>query len=402
MMRSDAAEPVPVVEPVSFPRANGRGVLSFDEFQQAAYFNTLDGWRAVSILMVVLFHAPRLELSFLHTLQGNGHYGVSFFFAISGFIITTLLLREERKCGQINLWRFYGRRALRLLPLYYTVLLMESVLVLVFHQYSPQNEALFREKFLSYVFYCSNWLPTSGVGPFFYSWSLAVEEQFYLVFGLLIFWCPRRILIGLAIAAWVFKPFIFQVYGPLDADSMFWRITLSYHEPILMGVLTAYVLNERAAYEAVARVLGRRAVYGAILGALAICLSLLPFEGKSSLPAQALYVLMILAIVGGVMRPSVPVLTSRAFLHWGKISYGIYLLHAVVMAAVWKYVSNRPTVALLASICGMTVLATLSYKYFEGPIIAFSKRRLAARPEPGPRLPAIGGKLAPIPIKGHP
>jgi peptidoglycan/LPS O-acetylase OafA/YrhL len=402
MMRSNLAEACPPTEIIPCAIPERRGILSFDEFQRAGYFNTLDGWRAVSILMVVLFHLPKLELSFLHTFQKNGHYGVSFFFAISGFIITTLLLREERKFGQINLWRFYGRRALRLLPLYYTVLLLESVLVFVFHQYSPENQALFREKFPAYVFYCSNWLPTSGVGPFFYSWSLAVEEQFYLLFGLLIFWCPRRILIGLAIAAWAFKPFIFQVFGPIDANSTFWRITLSYHEPILMGVLTAFVLNERATYDAVARVLSRPWVFGAILATLAGCLSLFPFEGKTSLPAQALYALMILAIVGGVMRPSVPVLTSRAFLHWGKISYGIYLWHAIVMACVWKYVSNQPSVALLCSLIGVTVLATLSYRLFEAPIIAFSKKRLAARPYPGPRLPAIEGELAPIPIKAHP
>src|SRR5207244_5853804 len=81
----------------------------FDAFQANSYFNALDGLRAISILMVLLHHVPRFQHNLIHTLQENGRYGVSFFFVISGFLICTLFLREERKTGKIDLWKFYGR-----------------------------------------------------------------------------------------------------------------------------------------------------------------------------------------------------------------------------------------------------------------------------------------------------
>ena len=73
------------------------GTQEFDAFQANSYFNTLDGLRAISILMVLLHHVPRFQHHLIHTLQENGRYGVSFFFVISGFLICTLFLREERK-----------------------------------------------------------------------------------------------------------------------------------------------------------------------------------------------------------------------------------------------------------------------------------------------------------------
>src|SRR5581483_7282933 len=122
-----------------------------------------------------------------------------------------LFLREEASTGRIDLWKFYGRRALRLLPLYYAVLLLQMVLVFVAHQYSPENQQLFREKLPSYLFYYSNWLPTATQGPFFCAWSLAVEEQFYLGFGLLLFLAPRRFAIGAIAAALLVKIVVYQV-----------------------------------------------------------------------------------------------------------------------------------------------------------------------------------------------
>ena len=141
---------------------------SFDAFRAQSYFDALDGLRAISILLVLFHHVPRYPVQhFLHTLQENGRYGVAFFFVISGFLICTLFLREEQKTGRIDLWKFYGRRALRLLPLYYVALCLQAVLVFGLRQYTPENQALFVEKLPAYLFYYSNWLATATQGPFF-------------------------------------------------------------------------------------------------------------------------------------------------------------------------------------------------------------------------------------------
>src|SRR5581483_6170987 len=108
----------PTTNPPPSPRSPSVDAPSgFAAFQRRDYFSALDGLRAASILLVLLHHVPPLAAPW-DTLQANGRYGVSFFFAISGFLICTLFLREERKQGRIALGKFYGRRAVRLLPLY--------------------------------------------------------------------------------------------------------------------------------------------------------------------------------------------------------------------------------------------------------------------------------------------
>jgi peptidoglycan/LPS O-acetylase OafA/YrhL len=234
-------------------------VESYDSYRQRSYFGALDGLRGVSILLVLLHHATRFSGNrLLQTLQENGRYGVAFFFAISGFLICTLFLQEEAKTGRIDLWKFYGRRALRLLPLYYSVLLLQAILVFSLHQYSPENQQLFRDKLGSYVFYYSNWLPTATQGPFFCAWSLAVEEQFYLAFGLLLFCVSHRVVAGVALGALIVKAIVYQLFGAVDAGSALCRVLFSYREPILLGVLLAFLLNDRAGYNFFARLLRSR------------------------------------------------------------------------------------------------------------------------------------------------
>ena len=216
------------------------GLQSCAGCQDGYYCKALDGLRAVSILMVLFHHAPKYSPQHpLHTLQENCRYGVAFFFVISGFLICTLFLREEENNGRIDLWRFYGRRALRLLPLYYGALLLQAVLVFALKLYTPQNQALFAEKLPAYLFYYSNWLPTATAGPFFQAWSLAVEEQFYLLFGFLFYFAGRRAIAAAVLTAWFVKFLVYQACGPVDVNSTAGRVILSYQEPVLFGVLAA-------------------------------------------------------------------------------------------------------------------------------------------------------------------
>src|SRR6185437_11499979 len=299
-------------------------VDSFDDFQASSYFNALDGLRAVSILLVLLHHVPRYPAQHvLHTLQENGRYGVSFFFVISGFLICTLFLREERRTGRIDLWKFYGRRALRLLPLYYLVLCLQALLVFGLKQYTPENQALFVEKLPSYLFYYSNWLATATQGPFFCSWSLAVEEQFYLVFGLLLFFASRRVVVGAALVALICKPVVFATLGNVDVDSTLWRVIFSYQEPVLFGVLTAFVLNTRPGYELLARYLGRAWMPACLGTAIALWVGAHSMQTQSSWAAQFLYLLMTLTLAALVIQPGMPVVCSRFMIHIGRVSYGI-------------------------------------------------------------------------------
>jgi peptidoglycan/LPS O-acetylase OafA/YrhL len=358
---------------------------SFPEFQSGHYFTALDGLRAASILLVILHHVPHLTYAPLLNFQDNGRYGVSFFFAISGFLICTLLLRERRKTGGVALGKFYGRRALRLLPLYYLALALEGLLVFGLHQYTPENQALFRAKLPAYLFYYSNWLATSTQGPFLCSWSLAVEEQFYLVFGLMLVLLPRRFLLGTLAAGLLAKFAVYQILGNVDVRSAGLRVIFSYQEAIIWGVLLAFALDQRKIYQVFEKLFRSLWVIGMLLAAVAWWLVTHRMRSQSTWDAEILYLVMTLIVAGMVIRRRTPILGASLPAFIGKTSYGIYLLHMFVIDAVKRLPGgSAPVPCLLLTTALVLPLAALVYHYFELPIIHFYKARLS----PGVTAPA--------------
>ena len=199
---------------------------------QRDYIPNLDGLRAFAIALVLFHHAPPVAAGPLRVLQENGRYGVSLFFVISGYLITTLLRREERARGAVRLARFYARRSLRLMPLYYVTLALYAVLVLGLHRFSAHSRELFVAKLPSYLFYYSNVVAHATEGPFFFAWSLAAEEQFYAVFGAAYRWLGMR---GAAVVAGgllVVKLLVGNAADTPDASPLFHAL-LSYQEAIL-------------------------------------------------------------------------------------------------------------------------------------------------------------------------
>lgn len=352
-------------------------------FQSTNYFGGLDGLRAVSILLVILHHTARWNSNLLATLQHNGRYGVSLFFVISGFLICTLLLREQKKTGKIDLWKFYGRRVVRLLPLYYAMLIVQAILIFGLRQYTPANQEMFCANLPSYIFYYSNWLPTSGQGPFFCAWSLAVEEQFYLAFGLLIVFANRKQVIIAALTALFLKIFIYQLFGAIDANSTVWRVVFSYEESILIGVLTAFILNTQPGYELVEKLLHSPWVLIVVGAATVSWLLFQPIRPESSWWEQLLYVLMALVVAGIVIRPRTPFLGGKVLAYVGRISYGMYLFHVFVISSVEKIPGGSSPCLNFSLSVSLTVLAAaLSYQYFEYPIINKWKQRLSPLDRP--------------------
>src|SRR5579875_1756575 len=165
----------------------------------------LDGLRGVAILLVMLTHTSVLP---------NGYVGVDLFFALSGLLITTLLYEEWDRCGRISLRRFYGRRARRLLPALGLLIVVALIVDMVCY---PMTGWPFAKKALTSLLFVNNWIAATGhasdLGSLNPTWSLAQEEQFYLVWPLvlvLLLRCRARprlvaamllVAIGLLIAA---------------------------------------------------------------------------------------------------------------------------------------------------------------------------------------------------------
>src|SRR5215208_3219993 len=153
--------------------------------EQPSFRADIEGLRGVAILLVVLFHARVPALA-------GGFVGVDVFFVLSGFFITGLLVRERETTGDVSLNEFYGRRALRLLPALLVVLL--ATLLLVFTLYAPIDRAFVAGTARAVALHAGNVEFARGAlnyfsssdNPLLHTWSLAVEEQFYLVWPLLL------------------------------------------------------------------------------------------------------------------------------------------------------------------------------------------------------------------------
>jgi peptidoglycan/LPS O-acetylase OafA/YrhL len=144
------------------------------------YFASFDGLRCLAILPIVWHHATKGPVA---GPLGRGPLGVDLFFAISGFLITSLLLHERKSGGGLSLGRFWLRRSLRIFPLYYVVLGAYVVHALALREHGPARDDFLRSV-PYYATYTSNWFLHGRVDHpivFAFAWSLAAEEQFYVV-----------------------------------------------------------------------------------------------------------------------------------------------------------------------------------------------------------------------------
>ena len=147
---------------------------AFDRYRAQASFGALDGLRCLCIVAVVWHHSVAIDFDL--PIAGRGFLGVDLFFVISGYLIVTLLLREHRRTGTISLRNFYIRRTLRIFPVYYAI-----VFALSLYYWLVNTDSEVGQQFLKdipiYLTYTGNFFHPGWAVV----WSLAAEEQFYLV-----------------------------------------------------------------------------------------------------------------------------------------------------------------------------------------------------------------------------
>jgi peptidoglycan/LPS O-acetylase OafA/YrhL len=376
---------------------------SYARFREVRFFGSLDGLRALSIVGVIWFHSwwstPYYPtLASLPVLR-QGQWGVQIFFAISGFLITTLLLREQNRSGTISIRDFYIRRSLRIWPLYYATVAIYAVIMLTFQRDSGRAHTFFHylPGFLTYTYtWCitPNW-PT---GPFNLAWTLATEEQFYAFWPLVL-----RFFRGIWSSVVMIAVIALQLaagYGwtnrILPPGSLPARIVLSIAVPICLGVLLAQALDSERGFRWLYAVLGGKWAAPAALTLLAICL--IPLQ-----PPMLVASLATAALVGAcVIREDnglAPILKLRPIAYIGVLSYGMYLLNSlaihIVLLALGKLGVTHP---LFIFPCGLGVavaVASLSYRYFETPFLELKKRFAHASPAPaGQSAAGLAGPAA--------
>jgi peptidoglycan/LPS O-acetylase OafA/YrhL len=335
----------------------------------------LDGLRGVAILLVLAAH--------LVGYRGGG-LGVDVFFVLSGFLITSLLLEEHERSGRISLRGFYGRRTRRIMPAlwFYTVVCVigAAALRLFFHGFRLVH---WLSGVLIAVTYTANISKAYGIGhlpdPFGHFWSLAAEEQFYLV------WPP---LLMLLLACRISSRVLVLLVTAIAAASLGWQLALTFTgassqrvwlgpdthlAPIAVGCLAAIVYNRRLIPMRSIRVL-----WPAALAVCAIVIAVPPFnsrwlfDGPFSVFPFACAIVLLAAVDGAaVARP----LSLRPLRWTGKISYSLYLWHVPLFFA-FSYLGLP--IAFVA--------AWFSYRYVEQPFLTRNRRRPVLELAPTPAL----------------
>lgn len=341
------------------------------------YQPALDGVRALAVVAVLLFHAgvPGFD---------GGYLGVSVFFTLSGYLITSLLIAEFDTKGTIDLPAFYGRRMRRLLPA--SVLTVGVIVLLSWITDWFDGVSSLRPQVIGSLFQVANWVLLAGDGsyqellaetsgtpsPLEHFWSLAIEEQFYWLWPLAMLVILRRvgphrsrtIVIGtLTALAAIAAPVIAQVWG---ADAAYWATPARLAE-ILVGAFLAMALARRTELPSSLAWLAPLGLV--VLGASVVLFPTVggpAYEGALPLVAVVSGALLLGLQVEGPVRAG---LSIAPLVFVGKISYGVYLYHwpiYVVLDADRAGFDGAPLV--LVRLALTFAVAVASYFLFEQPI----------------------------------
>ncbi len=327
----------------------------------AANIPFLDGLRAIAVLMVITAHVRSDAWRGL-----KGYLGVTIFFVLSGYLITSLAIREESRRGSISMRSFYLRRTFRIFPLYYLTLGIYTALILLSHSLADKKVG-FLHALPYYLTYCQDIAIFSRGGsdslPFYHSWSLGIEEKFYLLWPLIAFVLLRgrpRLRLLAAILLAIMCSFVGSFVGP--------------YTPILFGCALACCLH----YSHI-RIFVARYASGGTLVAIFLMLATHTAIAFGHLrgSGNSLYALCVAALIAcllsseGIIKSA---LSFRPLTAIGKLSYGIYLFHILCLNVVVHFTKshNLATYALTTlTACGV---AAALHRWFEQPFIRLGRR----------------------------
>ncbi|MEE4212381.1 MAG: acyltransferase family protein [Parvularcula sp.] len=336
------------------------------------YRPDIDGLRAVAILPVVLYHAGLPGLS-------GGFVGVDVFFVISGFLITSIVVRELEE-GRFSLISFYERRARRILPALMAVIVFcfaVGWVLLLPSEMKALGQSAFATAFFASNFYFvltfNYFAPAAEFAPLLHTWSLAVEEQFYLFFPPLLMLLAGRtrrhlfwVVAGLSLASFALAIVLMQ-FRPSWA---FYLIFSRMWELGAGAILALVVLRPPRAR------LIREAL--AVAGLGAICIPMVtftaatPFPGLAALPPVIGASMLIWIGARGDGSTVNTLLAHRAFVWVGLISYSLYLWHWPILAFLRTAVDSvfLPPWLVVVAIAVSFTAAWLSYRFIERPFRA--------------------------------
>jgi peptidoglycan/LPS O-acetylase OafA/YrhL len=337
------------------------------------HLREIDGLRAIAVALVVLYHAAPVPRS--------GFIGVDVFFVISGYLITLLLLRERQATGRVDLVAFYARRMRRILPaaLFVTVATVAASSALLSPAAlretaaSAAAAALFGANFFFQLTTGGYWDAKADEQPLLHLWSLAVEEQFYLIWPVLLIVLLRqstRTLLGVLCALTLASFALSEGLLHWNPQSAFFQAPARFWELAVGGLVAT--ASHRAAHGAgtvapLPAALG--SAFGAILVLAGAFLPLTHFPAGGALPAVAGSALLLWAIQARKERGIVmALLRLPPLVGLGQISYSLYLWHWPLLALYNATTPGPGSTRTRLLLCGVAVvLSVATYRYVEQP-----------------------------------
>lgn len=364
------------------------------------HYPALDGFRCFALLLVMISHFGYC---------GFGWIGVSMFFVLSGFLITGILLESKEKSSKKFFRNFYVRRALRIFPAYYLYLILLSVLLLLAGKRSLIAPYLF--SLITYIFNLTSMiLPDSNINLTISNfWSLCIEEHFYLIWPLIIYYFRRKQLIVIIGVICVLSPiiryFICEVmtalnYKPIDAGRGVYFFTLSHFDAMALGAaIKVFNLEKRVrlpfacltAVILIALLLGMVSERASGMSLRDTLWSLgYPFASIANYKHVWSYtvisivsVFLIISLVTACQSRGASFLQKlfqkSFFMYVGRISYGAYIWHGLVIVVMQKIISYekyslKGFICFLFYVALTLILADLSYRLFEKQFLKYKSR----------------------------
>lgn len=369
------------------------------------YYPSLDGLRFFAFFLVFLHHSllnvsspnPLLNF-FLVIIEKNGWVGVDLFFVLSGFLITTLLIKEKQHFGSFSLKNFWIRRALRIWPLYFLALIFGIFIIPPIHSFFHLeilniDPAFYKIQLPLYFTLLGNWAVVAfGYPPFYHIahlWTISLEEQFYLFWPLILFFTKdlrKSLLSGFGLIALALLTRFYLAHLGITHPGIYTN-TLARVDTLVLGALAALffcykpnLLNKIKGLFNLPLQIVTLTVFSFVLHRIYVFDPTRTLDVVFGYSLIGLFMLYFCLSALNLKSAFSKFLEFHPFVYLGKISYGLYVWHILGLEIAGFLVPGflKPTIGLLITI----LLGVISYKFYESRFLKLKSKfsRIISRP----------------------